>query len=72
MHHDDTPSIHRQLRQKAAELNLTLLELNAICQIVSGQPLQYLSTERARIVLATIVAKGPATKQWANELVRSM
>jgi hypothetical protein len=69
---DNTPSLHRQLRQKAADLDLTLLELNAICQVVSGSPLQHLSTERARLVLATIVAKGPATKQWANELVRSM
>jgi hypothetical protein len=69
---DDTPSIHRMLRIKAAQHDLTLQELNAICQVAGGSPLDNLNEERARFVLNAIISKGDTTKAWAVEVARSL
>lgn len=71
-HNDPNLSLHQRLRSLAIKHDLDLTELNAICQVVAGYTLNHLSEERARLVLNTMIAKGPLTKQWAQELVRSL
>ena len=71
-HADPNISPHQRIRSLAKEHDLTLLELNAICQVTTGIPLAKLTPDLARIVLNAMIAKGSLTKQWAQELVRSL
>jgi len=65
-------NIHRMLRTKAADYGLSQTQLNAVCQVTAGVPLNRLTVEQARFVLTTIVAKGDATAEWARELERTL
>lgn len=71
-HADPNINPHQRIRSLAKEHDLTLMELNAICQVTAGYPLDRLTPDLARLVLTTMIAKGALTKQWGQELVRSL
>lgn len=63
---------HTLLREKAAEYGLSQTQLNAICIVTVGTPLNRISPEQARQVLAAMLAKGDHLPAWAWEMEHSL
>ena len=67
-----TERYHSLIREQAAKYGLSHTQLNAICIVSAGHPLNRLSPDHARFVLAAILAKGEHVQEWAKELERSL